>query len=549
MMHVGGSPNFCEMDEKRVEMNRTTLQRLETSPSVYEQVELLLAMQGRVFNLANTVPNDLASEVKAAVSNTILAAANSLQEEPNRSLAQNVAMTAVFTLQNAYMCSVGHEHIGSLFSISNAALGFGNLLADWLTLKPFGSGKTAIHVSLNVSCGTWLVLCIPLYFRVILEERKRRRKRAGFESFVLQASCDPSFTRQATSVVGSFQESSLERCEGGAQAAHLLSPKPTGIEQPRRNVVATFNTDASSYHTTRTACSTLTSTRHPLLTVNPPEWREKVQHAMKGGADNIFWVCDFDRTLTKCFLEDGNRSLDCHDILASIPKITPECKQIMEEMMEYYYPIEIHPTMTREEKIPYMVEWYAKVNFLLNRQNLEKADVAAAVAGCTNFRIRQGVEEAFKLAYEMNIPIIIVSAGLGNVIEEVVRQRIPMPEGAKDVSWPNVRVLSNTIQWDADERQCGFSEPLIHMYNKSLQDAPTEIRDMIKGRSVGMLCGDGLGDLTMAHGHQTTDVLKFGFLNEKVEERLPKYVAPDAYDCIVLNDGDFDSVLELLRGL
>merc|ERR1719486_614438 len=288
---------------------------------------------------------------------------------------------------------------------------------------------------------------------------------------------------------------------------------------------------------------------YPVLTADPARWDIQFEYALEAGADKIFWVCDFDRTVTRCFLDDGRRSLDCHDILASIPKITAECKQAMESMMDYYYPIEISPTMSREEKIPHMVEWYTKVNALLAAQNLTRDDVVSAVANCKDFAIRDGVVKAFQLALQKGIPIIVVSAGLGNIIEEVIRQRIPMPDGTTGKVWPNVRVLSNTLQWDEHGEFAGFSEPLIHMYNKSLQDAPSEIRQMLDGRNVGILTGDGTGDLTMAHGHDATDTLKFGFLNEKVEERLPKYISADGFDKVILNDGNFEPVLDLLRKL
>merc|ERR1719210_2928596 len=116
-----------------------------------------------------------------------------------------------------------------------------------------------------------------------------------------------------------------------------------------------------------------------------------------------------------------------------------------------------------------------------------------------------------------------------------------------DKPWPNVRVLSNTLQWDSDGCHVGFSEPLIHMYNKSLQDAPAPLKDMIKNRHVGVLCGDSIGDLTMTSGHETTMVMKFGFLNEKVEERLPNYMNPGGYDHLILNDGSYESVLDIVR--
>merc|ERR1719498_906677 len=141
-------------------------------------------------------------------------------------------------------------------------------------------------------------------------------------------------------------------------------------------------------------------------------------------------------------------------------------------MMEYYYPIEIHTAMTREEKIPHMVEWYAKVNFLLSTQNITRDDIITAVQECHDLRIRSGVEEVFGICLQKGIPIIICSAGLGNVIEEVIRQRIAKPDGTLGQTWDNVRVLSNTMLFDSEGEYCEFSDPLIHMYNKSLEDAP-----------------------------------------------------------------------------
>jgi len=246
--------------------------------------------------------------------------------------------------------------------------------------------------------------------------------------------------------------------------------------------------------------------------------------------------------------ETGARALDSHDILASCPKISWECKHSLEVLMDKYYPIEVDPFMSTEEKIPHMLEWYSLVNNLLGSQNLTQEDVEVAVRKCKDFRLRSGVEELFGIAHRCNIPIIIISAGLGNIIEEVVRQHICLPAGAEE-HWHNVRVLSNTLLWDSNGAGIKFSEPLLHMFNKSLRDAPDDVHKLLEGRRTGILCGDGLGDLSMADGHETTTLLKFGFLNEKVEERFKQYSHEDAYDQILLQDGSFEPVLEVLRQL
>jgi len=263
----------------------------------------------------------------------------------------------------------------------------------------------------------------------------------------------------------------------------------------------------------------------------------------------MFFVIDFDRTITKCFLENGiDKCLDSHDTMASIPKVTWQCKKTMEILMDKYYPIETDPYMSCEEKTGHMVEWYSLVNALLEAQGILQNDVASAVAECKDFRLRSGVGELFRFAYTAGIPVIILSAGLGNIIDEVVKQCIHKPSGAVGEVWENVRTFSNTLQWNGDAKEkAWFSEPILHPFCKSLKDAPGDIKELIGGRHVAVLAGDSMGDLTMADGVETSEVLKVGFLNERVDERLAKYTGEGGFDRVVLNDGGFDPLLEVLR--
>lgn len=510
----------------------------------------------------------------------------------------NVANTAVFTVQNAYICSVGNAHIGSLFSISNFVLGAGNLIASWMSLNPFGT-EDKVSTSIDISCVVWLVATTPLYYWVIVEFRRFYRTQRGLEQLQQSvcSSCagapvassvassggrsfaylfsrgaatatnpsdqNPNWTSNNSPGPGGTGEgaeahprrppeprTSVTPLLQGAQGAHDLEMNAQGVADYVADRVRSLSSGQVQSRDLIPSNVILPRIEYNLVvTVNPPAWERKVQHVLEAGHEKVFLVLDFDRTVTRCFLEDGSKSLDCHDILASIPKITRDCRQKMEDMMEKYYPIEIHPTMTREEKVPYIAEWYSMVNALLAAQNITRDDVSAAVAGCKRFCLRSGVQEVFGIANRRRIPIVILSAGLGNVIEEVILQKIWTPQGKKGDDWPNVRVLSNTLQWDENGNHTGFSEPLIHMYNKSLQDAPGDLRKLIEGRHVGILCGDAVNDVHMAQGHETSELLKVGFLNEKAEQRLPNYIGPGGYDRVVLYDGTYEPVLEVLRRL
>mmetsp|Transcript_142657 Transcript_142657/g.251836 ORF Transcript_142657/g.251836 Transcript_142657/m.251836 type:complete len:585 (+) Transcript_142657:43-1797(+) len=90
----------------------------------------------------------------------------------------NVASTAVWTMQNAYVCAAGNEHMGFLFGLSNFVLGLGNVASDYLAMDPFGEEPEKGKVSLAISCMGWIVCCMPLYYWVFIEHRHQRNEQA-----------------------------------------------------------------------------------------------------------------------------------------------------------------------------------------------------------------------------------------------------------------------------------------------------------------------------------------------------------------------------------
>merc|ERR1712086_91598 len=117
---IGGSPNFEMRDDKRNEMNEIAIEVLAGPDGIHAKLEYLCALQGRIFNLNNTVPADLSSQMVEALSGLILAAKQSIDSEPNRSMAQ-------------YMLDVGGpEAAHGLMNCSGLAGGwlFNNVLSD-----------------------------------------------------------------------------------------------------------------------------------------------------------------------------------------------------------------------------------------------------------------------------------------------------------------------------------------------------------------------------------------------------------------------------------
>lgn len=61
-------------------------------------------------------------------------------------------------------------------------------------------------------------------------------------------------------------------------------------------------------------------------------------------------------TLALLFVK-GDAVLLCTDIIDNCKLVTEECRQKLLQLKNKYYPIEIDPHLTMEEKYPFMVEW------------------------------------------------------------------------------------------------------------------------------------------------------------------------------------------------
>ncbi|XP_032142734.1 cytosolic 5'-nucleotidase 3A isoform X3 [Sapajus apella] len=208
------------------------------------------------------------------------------------------------------------------------------------------------------------------------------------------------------------------------------------------------------------------------------------------------------------------------------------------QLKEKYYAIEVDPVLTVEEKYPYMVEWYTKSHGLLVEQALPKAKLKEIVAE-SDVMLKEGYENFFDKLQQHSIPVFIFSAGIGDVLEEVIRQA--------GVYHPNVKVVSNFMDFDETGVLKGFKGELIHVFNKhdgALKN--TEYFNQLKDNSNIILLGDSQGDLRMADGVANVEhILKIGYLNDRVDELLEKYM--DSYDIVLVQDESLEVANSILQ--
>uniref|UniRef100_A0A8C0DZD7 5'-nucleotidase, cytosolic IIIB n=1 Tax=Balaenoptera musculus TaxID=9771 RepID=A0A8C0DZD7_BALMU len=151
-------------------------------------------------------------------------------------------------------------------------------------------------------------------------------------------------------------------------------------------------------------------------------------------------ISDFDMTLSR-FAYNGKRCPSSYNILDNSKIISEECREELKALLHHYYPIEIDPHRTIKEKLPDMVEWWTKAHELLCQQKIQKFQIAQVVRE-SNAMLRDGYKTFFNTLSQNSVPLFIFSAGVGDILEEIMRQR--------KVFHPNIHIVSNYMEFDED---------------------------------------------------------------------------------------------------
>ncbi|XP_043817173.1 7-methylguanosine phosphate-specific 5'-nucleotidase A isoform X2 [Manihot esculenta] len=265
--------------------------------------------------------------------------------------------------------------------------------------------------------------------------------------------------------------------------------------------------------------------------------QKKIAAIRMAGPSKLQVIADFDATLTKYMVND-RRGHSSHGLLR---QGNPEYDAKRHALYEYYHPLEFSPTIPIQEKTKLMKEWWGKTHNLLIEGGLTCDAIRESVANSA-IAFRDGVVELFQFLEERDIPVLIFSAGLADIIEEVLRQKVHR-------SFRNVKIVSNRMVFDDNGRLISFKGKLIHSLNKNEHaldmaapvhehlgdvDGVSDDSASVKKRTNVLLLGDHLGDLGMSDGLDYETRISVGFLNDNIENNLASY--RKAFDVVYLDN-------------
>lgn len=245
--------------------------------------------------------------------------------------------------------------------------------------------------------------------------------------------------------------------------------------------------------------------------------------------DSIYVLTDFDRTITV-----GN-SESSWSILSKSNVVPKEYVEERQELFDYYRPIEIDETLDYDTKSKLMTEWWNKHIGLFVKYRLSEEVINNAAQNLRVMSFRDGAREFLKNMKNRNIPVIIISAGIGNFIEQFLIKN--------NCNFDNIYIVSNFLKFE-NGIATGVSDNVIHSLNKNEVSLPNNIKELIENRKNIILLGDSTSDIRMAREEARNQALKIGFLEEKVEENKDYY--QEQFDVVCTDNTTYNELFQKL---
>ncbi len=242
--------------------------------------------------------------------------------------------------------------------------------------------------------------------------------------------------------------------------------------------------------------------------------------------DKVYVVADFDGTLTK-----GN-SKTSWSILANTNLLPKEYVEERQELYKKYYPIEIDTSLPFDYRLEQMKIWFTLHAELFVKYKLKEEFINKASKDFDFIQFREGAEDFLKFLKEKNIPLIIISAGIGNFIKAFLEY--------KNCLYNNIYISSNMLKFE-DGIAVGIENNIIHSLNKNEVSLPKCIKEKLANKDEVILLGDKIDDIRMVSEEKRNKTIRIGWIHDDKSslDEFKKY-----YDYICTDDESYDNVIK-----
>ncbi|MDD2238371.1 MAG: HAD-IB family phosphatase [Bacilli bacterium] len=245
--------------------------------------------------------------------------------------------------------------------------------------------------------------------------------------------------------------------------------------------------------------------------------------------NNYYVVTDFDRTITN---DTSNTSWS---ILASSDLVPKSYINERQKLYKKYRPIELDETMDFDKRSALVSEWFKNHIELFIKYRISEEIFAQVGSDLRIMEFRKGAKEFLQFLNKNNIPLIIISAGIGNFIESFLKKH--------DCLFDNIYISSNKIIF-TDNVATGVDKNIIHSLNKNEVLLPFLIQKQLQNKSDVILLGDQISDLKMIDKNNNKQIIKVGFYSSRTETSIIEF--QNAFDIVCLENDNYNTLSKVL---
>lgn len=242
---------------------------------------------------------------------------------------------------------------------------------------------------------------------------------------------------------------------------------------------------------------------------------------------DIYVISDFDNTIT---------TAESHGSLNVITRSHLLGEDYNKEYINIVNKYENKAKSTQKNSSIVKILWkkhiskYLKIlkKYDLNRELLDH------IIKDSNITFRSGFRDFIEFLHKKEIPLIILSSGLGNSIEIFLKDN--------ECYYDNIYIVSNFIEFNETGNITKVPKKVITPVNKNNVKFDKELKDMLKERNYKIIFGDIKEDSGMAQINNQDKSLSIAFLNElKLRRDLEIF-----FDLVTENENIFELIEKIL---
>lgn len=261
--------------------------------------------------------------------------------------------------------------------------------------------------------------------------------------------------------------------------------------------------------------------RHYIMVYIDDNTKEKLQ---KLKSDSIYFLVNFDNVIT-----DNNSSDTINIITDSIGSNKKYLKK-EEELKCKYKTVELDNNLELDTKCNFIGDIWKENISLLKEFSIDDKKIKRIVNNKSIVRIRPGVKKFLKMTYEKNIPVIILSDGISEVIKYFLVYN--------KCYYNNITVISNSI--------CSDDENIIiHPLNKNELLVPADVKNKIEKRKISILLASSINDINMLSKEKLKDSIKIAFLDNHINENFDIFL--NYFNIIYTHNTPLDRITNKLK--